>query len=124
MLSPQVSSGPPGRGCSTGTHAVRSFLSNLDQSIRRRCPSHCGREAVCVLLFLCKGIVRSAGGAALLHGSALHSPACTPSSISPHHALCLYLASPAWCTSHFVVLCKLYSLPSSFSAVVTMVRTC
>jgi hypothetical protein len=46
-----VSSDPPGRCCSTGTHAVRSFLGSLDQSIRRTCPSHCScRRAryVCV----------------------------------------------------------------------------
>jgi hypothetical protein len=39
-----------------------------------------GWGCVCVTPFLCKGIVPfRGGGAALPHGSALHSPACTPS---------------------------------------------
>jgi hypothetical protein len=66
------------------------------------------RVCACVVAPLCKGQSRSAGAAlprdraaarqraplARMH-SKLHQPPTTP---------CLYLASPAWCTSHFVVV--------------------
>jgi hypothetical protein len=68
------------------------------------CVCVCVCVHVCVITSLCKGIVPFRGGGsaaarqraslARMH-SKLHQPPTTP---------CLYLASPAWCTSHFVVV--------------------
>jgi hypothetical protein len=82
------------------------------------CVCVCGWGGGCVVTSLSlqgAGIFLFRGGAALPHGSALHSPACTPSPIigQPPTTPCLYLASPACCTSHFLPLCGLCLLQNS-----------
>jgi hypothetical protein len=61
-----------------------------DHEVEMRLVKSCVCVWVCVITSLCKGAVPFRGGAALPHGSALHSPACSQALRAPsaaHHAL-------------------------------------
>jgi hypothetical protein len=99
----------PGR-CALPAARCALYISRASLARAMRCARARARVCVCVCVCYCLPHVPlqgdspvPRGGAALLHGSALHSPACTSKLHQPPttRALPLYLASPARCASHY-----------------------